>query len=65
MSKTQNKENDSKIAYEKSKCKRKYLHNGRLNDCSTSYSCCSCGNHNCGCAYCFDCNACEYCKNEN
>ena len=32
--------------------------------CSDLYDCCSCGGNDCGCAYCFDCNACEFCLNE-
>ena len=27
------------------------------------YNCCDCGGNDCGCAYCWSCNACEYCKN--
>lgn len=26
------------------------------------FTCCSCGGNKCGCAYCWDCNACEDCK---
>lgn len=34
--------------------------------CSQMYNCCSCGDNECGCRYCHDCNACETCKeNEN
>ena len=29
------------------------------------YNCCSCGDNNCGCAYCYDCNTCEACKNDD
>jgi len=31
-------------------------------DCSELFNCCSCGGNECGCAYCFDCNACDNCK---
>ena len=34
-------------------------------DCHALYNCCSCGGNNCGCAYCFDCNACEHCLNDD
>jgi len=30
--------------------------------CSDLYDCCSCGGVDCGCRYCFDCNACDNCK---
>lgn len=33
-------------------------------DCSELYNCCDCGGNNCGCAYCFSCNACETCLGE-
>jgi hypothetical protein len=29
--------------------------------CSGSFDCCDCGGNNCGCDYCFSCNACEEC----
>lgn len=32
--------------------------------CFEIYNCCSCGGNGCGCAYCFDCNACDECKEE-
>lgn len=34
-------------------------------DCSTLYDCCDCGDNECGCAYCWSCNACETCKNDD
>ena len=30
--------------------------------CGDYYNCCNCGGENCGCTYCFSCNACEYCQ---
>lgn len=33
--------------------------------CSDLYNCCSCGGANCGCAYCFDCNACDHCLSDS
>lgn len=30
--------------------------------CSTDFNCCDCGGVNCGCAYCFSCNACDVCN---
>lgn len=30
--------------------------------CGAMYNCCSCGGVGCGCAYCWDCNACEFCQ---
>lgn len=33
--------------------------------CNELYNCCSCGDNGCGCAYCFDCNACEVCWEES
>ena len=40
--------------------------NGKPYDCGSMYNCCDCGNpeDGCGCAYCFSCNACEECLNE-
>lgn len=32
--------------------------------CEDIYNCCSCGDNGCGCAYCWDCNACDTCKSE-
>lgn len=29
--------------------------------CSSMYRCCDCGDHSCGCAYCWSCNACDVC----
>lgn len=31
--------------------------------CHDHYNCCDCGESGCGCAYCFSCHACDYCKN--
>lgn len=31
--------------------------------CHDLYNCCDCGESDCGCAYCFSCQACDYCKN--
>ena len=31
--------------------------------CRDHYNCCDCGGSDCGCRYCFSCNACDYCKN--
>jgi len=36
--------------------------NGGPGLCTDVYNCCSCGDAGCGCAYCFDCNACDSCK---
>lgn len=33
--------------------------------CHEMYSCCSCGGNDCGCRYCFDCNACDTCKEDD
>lgn len=30
--------------------------------CGNHYNCCNCGDEGCGCAYCFSCRACDYCK---
>ncbi|HAS5696685.1 hypothetical protein [Vibrio cholerae] len=34
------------------------------NCCSEHYNCCNCGTGNCGCRYCFSCNACSFCKEQ-
>lgn len=33
-------------------------------DCEELYNCCDCGGNDCGCPYCWSCNACESCKDE-
>jgi len=33
-------------------------------DCDKQYNCCDCGGEDCGCGYCFSCNACEDCLSE-
>lgn len=37
----------------------------QVKNCSYWFNCCSCGDNQCGCSYCYDCNACEQCKNDN
>jgi hypothetical protein len=34
-------------------------------DCYELFDCCSCGDNDCGCRYCFDCNACDSCKDDH
>lgn len=34
-------------------------------ECEKMYNCCDCGGNNCGCPYCWSCNACETCLNDN
>lgn len=36
----------------------------KTSTCGEVYSCCDCGGNDCGCGYCFSCNACEYCLDE-
>lgn len=38
------------------------LFGGNTATCAEQYFCCRCGGNECGCPYCFDCNACETCK---
>lgn len=33
--------------------------------CSDIYNCCNCGGNDCGCRYCFSCNACSRCLDED
>jgi len=33
-------------------------------DCERKFNCCDCGGNECGCAYCWSCNACENCLSE-
>lgn len=60
---------------EETNCQNAYLSSGglwlplaampqRLITCGEQFNCCSCGGEDCGCAYCFDCQACEACKEE-
>lgn len=39
--------------------------NEKKKDCYDRYNCCDCGGNDCGCAYCFSCNACDNCKEDN
>lgn len=38
-------------------------------ECGEMYNCCDCGGsedgHHCGCSYCWSCNACDNCKDED
>ena len=45
-------------------------HEGNGGDtCSDYYNCCDCGveegEDGCGCAYCWSCNACDFCLNDD
>ena len=31
--------------------------------CEDWYNCCDCGGEECGCGYCWTCNACDHCLN--
>lgn len=42
--------------------KKECLNKSDKHDCSTLFNCCSCGGNDCGCPYCWDCNACENCS---
>ena len=33
--------------------------------CDDLYDCCDCGGSECGCAYCWSCNACSVCNGED
>lgn len=33
-------------------------------NCAEIYTCCDCGGNDCGCAYCWSCNACDDCLND-
>lgn len=42
--------------------------NGNPYDCGSMYNCCDCGisdGDGCGCSYCFSCNACDSCLNDD
>lgn len=43
--------------------KEKFIENTCNNGCSSLYDCCDCGGNECGCLYCWSCNACEVCLN--
>ena len=34
-------------------------------NCEDRYDCCDCGTQDCGCEYCWSCNACEECLNDD
>lgn len=38
---------------------------GKNDDCEHMYNCCDCGGNECGCPYCWSCNACDTCKNKD
>lgn len=50
---------------EETKCQNAYTLRGRVVTCGEQFDCCSCGGNECGCAYCFDCQACEFCIEED
>lgn len=54
----------ARLAFQASKCEHAMLRQDHFADCSSTFNCCSCGGVNCGCVYCFDCNACEHCRGE-
>jgi len=33
--------------------------------CDDMFDCCDCGGNDCGCSYCWSCNACERCLNDD
>ena len=41
--------------------------NGTKRECGDMFDCCDCGDSEdgCGCSYCFSCNACETCIEDN
>lgn len=39
-------------------------YNNTKKTCDDLYNCCDCGGHDCGCGYCWSCNVCENCLNE-
>ncbi|MFS1427529.1 hypothetical protein LMH73_010265 [Vibrio splendidus] len=41
------------------------LNSDYAKSCSDLYNCCDCGTGNCGCRYCFSCNACSVCLDED
>ena len=41
-----------------------YSHGGDSVQCEDYFDCCDCGGNECGCAYCFSCNACDFCLND-
>lgn len=45
--------------------KKECLNKTDKHDCSTLFNCCSCGGNDCGCPYCWDCNACENCLEDD
>ena len=42
----------------------KCIHEKSGKTCDELFNCCDCGGNDCGCAYCFSCNACEICINK-
>lgn len=32
--------------------------------CEDMFNCCDCGGNDCGCGYCWSCNACDNCKED-
>lgn len=47
---------------EEEKCEN--LFGGNTLECSELFNCCDCGGNDCGCSYCWSCNACETCIND-
>lgn len=47
--------------HKQSECERVLEGNSK---CENIYDCCDCGGNECGCAYCWSCNACDTCRNQ-
>lgn len=59
-------QNVLKAELEKEKCENKYIENSKyVATCGNLYNCCNCGGEACGCAYCFSCQACEHCLDDD
>lgn len=45
-------------------CEIAYTYKGKVQTCFEQLNCCNCGDNDCGCRYCFSCNACDHCKRD-
>lgn len=46
-------------------CENAYTYRGKVETCFELFNCCNCGDADCGCRYCFSCNACDFCKTDD
>lgn len=46
-------------------CQNVNTYGNQVLTCDDLFNCCDCGGNDCGCPYCWSCNACEECLEES